>query len=854
MPAAVEQHHHRNTTKVTHKPFKPRFTSKNALKDRAKGKVEALEARPRKTRHQEVMSKFDRKNQAKQKRNTKHQDHVQTTGIFTGRDGAPRIVAVVPLCHDASARLAAQSLNRCIDLDDEVLEEGNSRVNIDRFKQKLQYITVRKDLMSAMDACRAADYVLLVLSATEEVDEVGEAIIRCIEGQGISQVYTVVQHLDAIDQPKKRNQTLTSLKSFITHFFPTQEKLFSLDSPQECQNLMRSLCTTTPKGIKWRENRSWLLADNVIWEPVTNTAPSNGLQSSTATAIFTGTVRGRNFRADRLVQIGDLGAYQVEKVVATPLEQAPKRKDTMILETTSADIPLDRPTEDQETLEELAPEEAVMQDFDVGAMSTVASERKGVLLDDQHLFEPPEEEDDAPKPKRLPRGTSNYQSAWYLGDISDSGSDVSDMDEDYYDAAMTDLSSPDFDDGPPRVGPSFNPDNATPSEYPATEAFNDLSPHDAAEARELSAYRASRKNEDAAEDLAFPDEIELEPTVLARERLARYRGLKSAKTSPWLTEEDTPFQPADWPRLLEISDYKAAKSRVLRETLVGGVKAGTRVSIYLRDVPLNLLQAYDPARPLVAYSLLRHEHKRTAVDVSITLSSDYPEPIKSKEELIVQIGLRRFTINPLFSQAGNTPNDVHKFERWLHPGRTAVASWVGPLTWGAVPVLFFKRAVRGKQKLTVGMEIDAPAENATPLQLIAHGTVLPTSSSARSSSTTSPGTSRSRIIAKRLILTGQPYKINKRITSIRYMFFDKGDVEWFKALPLFTNHGQRGSIKESLGTHGHFKAVFEGKVSVMDAVGVALWKRVWPRNASSWRLESDEKRMEEEVPTLVGAA
>lgn len=86
------------------------------------------------------------------------------------------------------------------------------------------------------------------------------------------------------------------------------------------------------------------------------------------------------------------------------------------------------------------------------------------------------------------------------------------------------------------------------------------------------------------------------------------------------------------------------------------------------------------------------------------------------------------------------------------------------------------------------------------------------------------------------------------------MFFDKGDVEWFKALPLFTNHGQRGSIKESLGTHGHFKAAFEGKVSVMDAVGVALWKRVWPRNASIWRPGSDDKDVKDEVPMLVGTA
>ena len=92
------------------------------------------------------------------------------------------------------------------------------------------------------------------------------------------------------------------------------------------------------------------------------------------------------------------------------------------------------------------------------------------------------------------------------------------------------------------------------------------------------------------------------------------------------------------------------------------------------------------------------------------------------------------------------------------------------------------------------------------------------------------------------------------------MFFNKEDVEWFKALPLFSNHGQRGTIKESLGVHGQFKATFEGRVSVMDSVGVALWKRVWPKWARAWgpgMLEddgdgkADGPKGEEVVPDLV---
>lgn len=39
MVTPSEQHHHRSTTKVSHKAYKTRFTSKNALKEQAKGRT-----------------------------------------------------------------------------------------------------------------------------------------------------------------------------------------------------------------------------------------------------------------------------------------------------------------------------------------------------------------------------------------------------------------------------------------------------------------------------------------------------------------------------------------------------------------------------------------------------------------------------------------------------------------------------------------------------------------------------------------------------------------------------------------------------------------------------------------------
>jgi hypothetical protein len=39
MPASVESHSHRSTTKIVHKPFKSRKSTKGALKELAKGKI-----------------------------------------------------------------------------------------------------------------------------------------------------------------------------------------------------------------------------------------------------------------------------------------------------------------------------------------------------------------------------------------------------------------------------------------------------------------------------------------------------------------------------------------------------------------------------------------------------------------------------------------------------------------------------------------------------------------------------------------------------------------------------------------------------------------------------------------------
>ena len=539
-----------------------------------------------------------------------------------------------------------------------------------------------------------------------------------------------------------------------------------------------------------------MLIENIAWPEV----------SEKGEAVVTGVVRGKGLKADRLVHIPGWGDYQISHIDAAPLSRHnPKKGDAMAIDDDSTPQRLDEPSADVDDLATVAPEEVVMTDDYV---PVDLSEKKGVLLDDYHYFS--EDEDQATtRPRRLPKGTSSYQAAWYLDDVSDSGSDLEDeMDED----EKMDM---DMEEAP--EDGSFKADNrdamteAGVSEYPQSEMFLDPSPED--EAQQLEEYRASRKKE-AEEDLEFPDEIELHPQTLARERLARYRGLRSLKTSRWETDEDRPHEPEDWRRLLHIVDYKGWRNQCIREALVGGVAPGTRVNVHLRDVPASVREKQTPT---ALFSLLRHEHKHTVVNINMTLSSSVEEPVKSKEELIFQFGPRRLVVNPIYSASGNTPNNVHKFDRYLHPGRSAVASFIGPVSWGAIPVLVFRKTAEKDPKI---ME-DSGADSATnSLELIGTGTTMPPD--------------HGRVVVKRVILTGHPYKIHKKVVTVRYMFFNAEDVNWFKALQLWTKRGRTGYIKESLGTHGYFKATFDAKINPQDAVGISLYKRVFPRKARDW--------------------
>jgi pre-rRNA-processing protein TSR1 len=750
------------------------------------------------------MSKIARRNQARQLRIHHHEKKESESVIFQGKSGVPKNVVIIPLSEKINARALIREFDESVNTVSSISEDGFAKVEVERFKRNLLYMPAGVDLISILDTCRLADWVVLAATPEQDFSEAESALLRAIEGQGITNVVAVVQETNKSQPLSISSKAAVILKKHLNRYFPTLDKVYSTANKSDCANLIRSLCTATTKGIRWRDERSWMLIETIDWE-----MPAS-LSTEHTTVTVSGVVRGRGLNPDRIVHVSGWGDFQISRIIESSTNSRKRKADEMNLEESPKEY---LPSAGRDDLETLAPEEADMADV---ASTVATSEHKGVLLDDHHYFSD-HEFYLPPLPKKLPKGTSTYQSAWYLDDVSDSDSDILDDGDQAGDVVIESTASLGPADGVVAIQPGDAMTEAGPTEYPESEMHIDATPDE--EVRDLEVFRASRKRE-AEEDLEFPDEIELNPNVLARERLSKYRGLKSLRTSEWNNEEDAPYRPSDYRRLLQMADYKSSRKAATNEALVGGATLGMRVQVQLLNVPSSLKLS---PRPTGLFSLLRHEHKYTVMNLNMTLDSSVPEPIKAKEELIVQIGPRRLAINPIFSAGGNTPNDVHKFERFLHPGRNAIASFIGPLTWGSVPVLVFKRTTPPEDvapPLVDAMATHNSSSESATLQLIGSATTMPPSNS--------------RVVAKRIILTGHPYKIHKKLVTVRYMFFNKDDVAWFSALPLWTKRGRQGFIKESLGTHGYFKATFDGKINPMDAIGVSLYKRVWPRPARAW--------------------
>ncbi|KAF8134242.1 ribosome biogenesis protein tsr1 [Boletus edulis] len=752
-------HHHRPSgLKQQNKPFKSKHATKSALKDLTKGRTQRPSPKSPAV-NTAAQARLNRRNTQKQAQAAKRASLVTSTRIFNGVDGAPRIVAVIPLCEDVRTIDAVRALATSVTEDLDGINENSPiwTMKTQRFKTSLQFLPVRYGRhWEALDAAKAADYVLFLLSPTVEVPETGDTLLRTLQAQGLPTVVSAIPpdpSISSLDQ-KSHTAILKSLLSFMQYFDPSQGRVFDLSSPSDSLSALRSVSEGRPGEVRWRSGRTWLVGERAEWED--------------------GTLKTR-----ASTQFGD---YQVTKIMSAPAtrpkphkiaameiepqilsERIPSMADSII----STNIP------DEMANEQTWPTEE--------EMAGAATREEGM----QNVEVPDAKKGTTPKRiKRIPKGMSEYQASWIVDETDD------EEDDDEKEDAVTEEEE---------MVP-INEAMELESEKKSVVAFQDLDLEE--EERQLQDWRNRAQEESDAKE--FPDEIDTPRDVPARTRFARYRGLRSLRTSPWDPYENLP---QEYARIFEFEEFKRTERDVSRAAENEGVEPGTRVTVYLEGVPQEASDSNHA--PIVLYGFLKHEHKKTVLHFTVQRNTEYSESVKSKDPLILCYGPRRLRVNPIYSQhtrgGGRGANNVHKFERFLWHGTTVVASIYAPVAFGKQPCTLLRES-----------------ENPHAPHLVATGTFL------------NPDTTR--IIVKRIVLSGHPFRVHRKTATVRYMFFNSDDVAYFKPMQLHTKHGRTGHIRESLGTHGYFKAYFDGPVTQMDTVCMALYKRVYPRWSEMWRV------------------
>ncbi|GFE55683.1 pre-rRNA-processing factor TSR1 homolog [Babesia ovis] len=309
----------------------------------------------------------------------------------------------------------------------------------------------------------------------------------------------------------------------------------------------------------------------------------------------------------------------------------------------------------------------------------------------------------------------------------------------------------------------------------------------------------------AVEDLSFPDEVDTPVDMPARERFRKYRALRCIKEGAWDPYESLP---SEYMQICEFENYRTTMAQS-RRTVEANCGRNQIVSKYVRLTLSNVTaECYQQIcnqdkpsttglrRPLIVSLVFPFERKVSVLSMNIIRSFEGPETIASKREVLLYCGFRRFPARPTYSQEiAAERGRFGMFCRSLHKGHTATASIYGMALLPNTPVV----------------ALDA----VDPTVMLYGGTV--------------DGADPTRIILKRIVLTGYPFRVHKRMAVVRYMFFQPKDIKYFKPAQLHTKRGLQGIIREPLGTHGYMKCMFNDTIRQDDIVCLALYKRVYPK-------------------------
>ncbi|XP_033744471.1 pre-rRNA-processing protein TSR1 homolog isoform X2 [Pecten maximus] len=775
-------------TQETHRSgqWKQQNKSHKHGKHRSKGQIERqsqgrVNVKTLSRRNKQQTRKNDRRHQAQQIRKQKRDEVLEKKRNRGSQGSPPHFVVILPLHKDIDCDAVLELLKQC---DETAVvsknEQGICHISVPRFKQRLSFfIPEYGNLHAILDAAKVADSLLCLLSPEGAADSVGEHCISCLYAQGLPAITFGVQGLKTLNA-KKQNEAKKTIQRHIDKRFPT-EKFHAIDLPQDALLVLRRITNHKLPPVFFRDNRPHMLAESIEFE-------IDSEESEVGTLKLSGYLRGRSLSANGLIHLPGWGDFQMLQIDAPndphPFNQK-LAKDSR--KQNGLDIEMEGEKEEVRVLEKADPrhQESLQSEVIPDPM-----EGEQTWPTDAELAEA-EKQSKKKVMKKVPKGTSEYQSAWILDDDEDHVGaskamldDEEDEDEDEDDVDM-EAEEEEDSDGDEEASGDEEFETLTMTENNDAERYDENMDMD----EERSMFE---KMKEEKLHVMFPDEVDTPMEKVARQRFARYRGLKSFRTTLWDPKENLPL---DYARIFQFGNFKKTKKKVLTDDTDSGALPGWFITVHIANVPREFMESYKPGSPVVMFGLLQHEQKMSVSNYVIKRCGESRFPIKSKERLIFHAGFRRFSVCPIFSQ--HTNGNKHKFERFLYHNVATMATIYGPIMFPPSPVLVFKEMGTGAH------------------ELVATGSL----------SSVNPD----RTVVKRVVLSGYPFKINKRTAVIRYMFFNREDIMWFKPVELRTKWGRRGNIRDSLGTHGHMKCVFDGQLKSQDTVLMNLYKRVFPK-------------------------
>lgn len=737
---------------------------------------------------------------------------------------------------------------------------GIVHVSVPKLKLRYQLIHISDgDLFGLMDAAKVADLLLLVHSlGTDSEDDLlaKDHLLNAIYFHFLPTTIHVVNGLDGVPL-KRRAEIKKNISKAIETRFP-DEKLHTIDGASDAMQFLHILGNCKRKINAYKKNRAQILAENFQFFPQNFGISKSGNGPSEETVgklVVSGYVRNRTLSANSLVHIPGFGDFQMEMIEFSPdPHPISKRSSAKAMDTGNGKTLIQKSDPMVQEPLEFENEPDPME----GEQSYPTAEEIAAAAEEVRLRKK--------KIKKVTAGTSDYQAAWIVDNESDNEDDNESDNEDGNESE----NDSEFDgdenemnlepkDGGNEFDNESDHDNESDQDNESLMTTNDdaittCEENDErydekididAEAEELKKMKEARENQ------LFPDEVDTPMDVPARVRFARYRGLQSFSHSDWDPKENLP---SDYSRIFQFENFPRAKARLLKELKSSdqkssdqkssdqknaGASPGLYAHVTLTDVPVSVYSHFknNPLKPMVVISLLPHEQRMSVLNIILHKSASYTGVIRSKEKLIFHVGCRRFSATPVFSS--HTNGTKFKYERFLNDDDVTVASLYAPITFPPASVVVFKQSPsmdgfqsgsgNGSQSgneceshsgsgIDKRVRFDSQSDqNSTGngVKLVATGSLL--------------SVDPDRLIIKRIVLSGHPFKINRRSAVIRYMFYNKEDINWFKPVQLRTKFGRKGHIKESLGTHGHMKVAFDRPINSMDTVLMNLYKRVFPK-------------------------